>query len=597
MIDLRGSAAALLTLFVLGGARAPDTPLADAAMRGDLDAVRELLKQGADVNAAHGDGMTALHWAADHGNVEMARILAYAGAELDALTRVGGHTPLHVATASGNGAVAVALVAAGADPRATTSTGVTPLHFAARAGSVDAIEALLARGADVNARESAWGQTALMFAAETNRVDAMRALIRADADMAIASKVLDFALRAKQDQQAGRVRDSVLAAFRSRSPDPVTWRPNPAEVQASLRAAREHERLTVQPIVRIDWDSAQTAGRRPSNNDRVGYQGGMTALLHAVREGNREAAMVLIDAGADVNQPSAGDLSTPILSAMVNGHFDLGLELLAQGANPKLGNHINQTPLYAVLNTQWAPKARYPQQQAYLQQQHTYLEVLEKLLEAGAEPNVRLSLHNWYMEYNFSQLDVDTWGATPFWRAAHALDIEAMKLLVRYGADPHIPTKAPPEAAGQRRDDLVGDARLGDPSGLAPADPGDPGVYPIHAAAGFGGEGAGRAGNSHRHVRDAWLPAIRYLVEELDADVTVRDYLGYGTVHAAAARGHNDVILYLISKGADPYVVGRSGMTTLDIANGPADGLAPFEETVKLLADLGVKDNHSCVYC
>src|SRR5690606_19896459 len=150
--------------------------------------------------------------------------------------------------------------------------------------------------------------------------------------------------------------------------------------------------------------------------------------------------------------------------------------------------------------------ARYPQQQAYQQQKATHIEVMEKLLKAGANPNARQTLHNWYMEYNFAQLDVDTWGATPFWRAAHALDVPAMKLLVRHGADPHLPTKAPPDGAfEQRRDDRVGDAADGgDPSGLPPVPPGGPGVYPIHAAAGFGGEGAGRAGNSHRHVRDGW---------------------------------------------------------------------------------------------
>ncbi|MBI4522092.1 MAG: ankyrin repeat domain-containing protein [Gemmatimonadetes bacterium] len=592
---LRASAVGAVAVLALltGIDVAPDSPIADAAMRGDAQAVRSLLKGGADVNAAQGDGMTALHWAAENGDVEMANMLIYAGANLEAVTRMGEYTPLHVASEAGNAGIVKALLEAGADVHASTSVGSTPLHFAAMAGSAEAVVALLDHGADVNAREFAWGQTPLMFAAARNRVEAVNALLQRGADAAITSKVVDFSRRANQDRIAGAVRDSVLAAFRAASPDPVLWRPDPSQVQAAVRAAREHEAVEPQSIKRIDWDAAQTQGKVPSNNDRVGYQGGLTALLHAVREGNAEAARALLDAGADINQVSAGDLSSPLLLAMINGHFDLGLELLRRGANPGLANHIGNTPLYAVINTQWAPKARYPQQQAYQQQQATHLDVMEALLKAGADPNVRLTLHNWYMEYNFSQLDVDTWGATPFWRAAHALDIPAMKILVAYGADPHIPTKAPPGPVAYRRDD----AATVDQSGLPPVPPGGPGVYPIHAATGFGGEGAGRAGNSHRHVRDGWLPAVKYLVGELGADVTLRDYLGYGTVHAAAARGNNDVILYLLSKGADPFVMGRSGMTTIDIANGPADGLAPFTETIKLLEAMGVKNNHRCVYC
>src|ERR1043165_9427413 len=78
---------------------APATsPVADAAMRGDRDAVRTPLQKGADVNAAANDGMTALHWAADRGDAEMAEMLLYAGAHPDAVTRIGQYTPLHVAS-------------------------------------------------------------------------------------------------------------------------------------------------------------------------------------------------------------------------------------------------------------------------------------------------------------------------------------------------------------------------------------------------------------------------------------------------------------------------------------------------------------------
>src|SRR5262245_49563719 len=77
------------------------SPVADAAQRGDTDAVRTLLKEGADVNAAQGDGMTALHWSALNGDLKTMNVLLYAGATTEVLTRVGAYTPLHLASSRG----------------------------------------------------------------------------------------------------------------------------------------------------------------------------------------------------------------------------------------------------------------------------------------------------------------------------------------------------------------------------------------------------------------------------------------------------------------------------------------------------------------
>jgi len=99
------------------------------------------------------------------------------------------------------------------------------------------------------------------------------------------------------------------------------------------------------------------------------------------------------------------------------------------------------------------------------------------------------------------------------------------------------------------------------------------------------------------HVPGGWIPAMRFLVEELGADVNARDYNGYTPLHHAAARGDNEMIRYLVDLGADVTAVARSGQTTVDMANGPVQRIEPFPETIALLESLGAKNNHRCVSC
>ncbi len=214
---------------------------------------------------------------------------------------------------------------------------------------------------------------------------------------------------------------------------------------------------------------------------------------------------------------------------------------------------------------------------------------MEALLEAGADPNRRLTKQLWYLEYTFTQLDIDMRGATPFWRAAYALDLPAMRLLAAHGADPTIPTMKAPSRRPRMSDDV-------DHSGLPWVAEGGPDVTPIHAATGHA-YGTGFAGVSHRHAPDAWLPALRYLVEEHGADVNARDLNGYSPLHWAASRGDNEAVLYLVEHGADVMVVARSGQTTVDMANGPFQRITPFPETIALLEGMGAINNHNCVSC
>jgi ankyrin repeat protein len=542
--------------------------LFEASRAGDVDRVRALIARGDDVNAAEGDGMTALHHAAESGKVAAAELLIEAGADLEVKTRIGAHTPLHVASASGRAGVVALLVAAGADVNAKTTTGATPLHFAAASGSAEAVAALLSGGAEVDPREPVWGETPLMFAAAGGRTAVIELLLEKGASPSATAKVVDVVARDKEDRAERRKRNERIMAER-----------DPKAVE------KQKER-----------EEAEKRGNEPEPLNyagQVGFQGGLTPLLLAARDGHVDAVLALLKGGADINQVSDGTRVSPMLIATINGHFDLAMLLLGKGADPKIASAAGDTPLHAALNVHWAPKARHPQPVAYMQQKTTHLEMMEKLLKAGADPNARLQNTLWYTTYNRDLLGVDRTGATPFWRAAYALDIDAMRLLLRYGADPNLPTIKVPE----RVDEEAGGAGDGiDHSGLPEIPFGGPAVYPIHAASGVG-YGQGFAGNSHRHVPDGWLPAVKFLVEELGADVNARDHNGYTPLHHAAARGDNELILYLVSKGADPTAVARSGQTTADMANGPVQRIQPFPETVALLEKLGSKNNHRCRSC
>jgi uncharacterized protein len=625
--------ATLMTAIV--GAAASTSPVADTAMRGDRDALRDLLKQGADVGAAQGDGMTALHWAAERGDAAMADMLVYAGANVSAVTRIGQYTPLHLASRAGSASVVAALLKAGADGKTrATTTGVTPLHLAASAGNPDVVKLLLDAGADANAKESEWGQTPLMFAAAQNRPDAIKALLSRGADPRITTKVIDIAKQSQLDRAATDIQRKVLEAS-----VPAGHQPTASQIQAAMQAAREilaSGKIPPPPAAgRPSAGSGQGAGPggaaagpvdpnapQPASaannfdpeeiNPPVATKGGLTALLHAARQGNLEAARALLDGGAPIDQPGAGDGSTPLLMAVINGEFDLATYFVSRGANPNLAANGNGvTPLWAAINTQWQPRTRFPQPQEMEQQKATYLDVMKALLDAGADPDARVRSHPWYLVYsgcgNRNCGLADTSGSTAFWRAAYGVDVDAMKLLVKYGADPNLPTMAPPIPIRRGGGPQAPPAGAGGPVAPTPTaeqekysappiPPGGPGAFPIHAAAGVE-YGEGFAGNAHRHAPDGWMPAIKYLVEELGADVNARDNDGYTPLHHAAARGDNEMILYLVSKGANVKAVARSGQTVADMANGPVQRLSPFPETVALLEKLGSKNSHKCVVC
>ena len=647
--------------------------MVEAAERGDLAMVKSLLASKADVNYAQGDGMTALHWAADRGDAAMASLLIKSGAKLTATTNNGGYSPLHVASRAGSGAVVKLLLDAGADAKTMTGTGATALHLAAASGSAEAVQQLLAHKADPNAVETSWGQTPLMFAAAANRADAIKVLIKGGANPTVRTRSVDLTEELARQQSAAKKRNEMLfAALPEKQRDSIGKALMKSQAEAAAQRARfltgagnagldanqaapEAPKVDTTKGFKVGVQAPPTAGLSTTQiqdaiqagrtayqgaaakaaeagdllegnvagyEGTVGSMGGLTALLHASRQGNIAAAVALVEGGANINEPSSTDSTTPLLMASINGQFDLAEQLIKRGANVKLASTAGLTPLYAVINSQWAPRSRYPQPQAVQTQKLTHVELMQEMIKAGADVNVRLRKNLWFFGYNncgnancgLEYLD----NTTPFWRAAYAVDLEAMKVLKAAGADDTLPSFRVATAgrggrggAGAAAAPAGGRAGGGgggggfDPAGGAmdaatdsasKAVPPGIGVYPIHAAAGVG-YGNGFAGNSHRHAAEGWMPTLKYLVEELHHDVNKRDNNGYTPLHHAAARGDNEMILYLVSKGADVKAVARNGRTTVDMANGPVQRLRPFPETITLLEKLGAKNSHKCVSC
>jgi hypothetical protein len=165
----------------------------------------------------------------------------------------------------------------------------------------------------------------------------------------------------------------------------------------------------------------------------------------------------------------------------------------------------------------------------------------------------------------------DNSGSTPFWRAAYSVDVDAMRMLVSYGADANIPTVAPAQAV--RRGG-------GGPPG----------------AQGQGGRQPGNLVGRDVGAGGAVAPTPEEGQERFDAPPVPPGGPGAFPIHAAA-RGDNEMILYLVSKGADPKAVARSGQTTADMANSPVQRLSPIPETVALLMKLGSRNSNRCVVC
>lgn len=455
------------------GAQA-EPAIVDAAMKGDVKAVRSLLREPGALSAAHQDGMTALHWAVQRRDLPLTDLLLDAGADYAAANRTGAK-PLYLAAMNGDAAIIGRLLEAGESANAVlTAEGETVLMLAAYTGNPEAVKVLLDRGADPNVQQ-ARGQSALMWAASEGHTAVVELLLARGADPALKSV-------------------------------------------ASTRPER-----------------------RPP--------GGMTALIFAARQGKLDTARALLDGGADIDQASA-DSTSPLLIAIVNGHYELASMLIERGANPNIADANGRTPLYAAIdlrNVQWsqAPAPELPQA--------THMAMIERLLEAGADPNVKIAGkvgHRGSFDMRWSDLK----GGTAFSRAAWNGDIEVMRLLLAKGADPKVVTEK------------------GETALLLLAGAG----WPL--------------GQGYLRSEDEIKASLDLLVEELALDVNAATTEGITPVIGAIFKGDNHVVQYLVDHGARLDVKDKAGRDVITWAQGIAANEGqpprPQPETEKLVREL-----------
>jgi ankyrin repeat protein len=283
--------------------------------------------------------------------------------------------------------------------------------------------------------------------------------------------------------------------------------------------------------------------------------------LFAARQGCVECAQILLDAGARINTADPDGIS-PMLIAIINGHYDVAGFLLNKGADPNLADNTGRTALYSAVDFNSVPVSNRPAPKV-IDNQMSSLELIKLLLDKGANVNTQLKKQQPYRaKLDRGQDTMLTTGTTPLLRAAKAADLAAMRLLLAKGADAKLATRT--------------------------------GINPLMAAAGLGSKEEDATG---RFKTEA--DAIEAIQLCLDAGVDINAANGQGqtALHAAALKGYDKVVEFLANHGAYLTAKDRQGKTPLDAALGQAGGSGGFdgsrrdvhESTAELLKKLMAK--------
>src|SRR6266487_132400 len=349
-----------ILLSTFGAAASSDSPLIQAVKNKDVDAVRELLKQRVDVNAAQGDGATALHWAAHRDDLAIADLLIRARARANVANDLGT-TPLHLACTNRSAPMVERLLAAGADASAALPSGETVLMTCARAGDASAVKALLAHGANVNAKEHEHQQTALMWAVAQRHPEVVRLLIDGRADIRARSLAYAQTVVGEQTQRAGR--------------EELNYTVLRGGATALLFTARIGDVESAKLLL--------TAGADPNDSQ----PDGVSALVLAAYSGNGAVAALLLEHGADPNAFGSG--FTALHAAVLRSDLTLVKALLARGANPNL-RMTKGTPMRRD-TTDWNLPATLIGASPYLlAAKYLEPEIMQALAAAGADVSLTM---------------------------------------------------------------------------------------------------------------------------------------------------------------------------------------------------------------
>jgi ankyrin repeat protein len=410
--------------------------------------------------------------------------------------------------------MATTLLAAGADVNAVNNYGVTPLLQASRTGDTSIIEVLVAGGADIELAHPE-GVTPLMAAAGAGRVLAVRMLLERGADVNAADSFqYQTALMWATSEGHLEVVDALLKG----GADP--------NLQARVNALTERKNA--------DYPS-----------------GGFSALMWATRNGHEAVVRRLVEGGADPNLTN-GDGATATMMAIVNDRYDLAAALVELGAD------ANDGSLYHAVEMRDATTDWYARDGSRLRANHhnarTALDLIAVLLDAGADPN-----KPFVGQMHSSSMCCDSFAnGSPFYRAAVAADVEALKLLIAHGAELEWTPENVANGGGPRANANVG---------LTPimvAMNGGKGV-PLSAGPGYVRDGAPPFREpSNREPADA----VRVLLAAgANPDALTPD--GEATLHNAVRAGNIEVVRALVDGGATLDLPNKDGLTALFLAENP----------------------------
>jgi uncharacterized protein len=472
---------------------------------------------------------------------DLTAVRALIGKKIDVnAPRIDGMTALHAAVHADRLDIADALLRAGAKATAADRYGVTPLYLAAVNGNADVIRRLLDAGVDPNAVDPG-GETALMTAARTGSAAALRTLLERGATVdakepEFGQTALMIAVRENNDAAV----QILLEA--GASPDAQTRKgPTPAFVPPCKGTGCGSEGVGI------------NRGGVPDRGRRAEVKGGMTPLLYAARHNHVEAAKRLIDAGADVNVKEANGI-WPLLMAISNNNMAAAHYLLARGGNVNGQDWYGRSPLWEAVNV----RNLYVHNATFKNgiDRGPVLELIRALLAAGADVNARTKetppFRHHLLEITGSLEWVDFTGQTPFLTAALAGDVTVMKLLLEHGANPRIDTYQ--------------------------------GTSPLMAAAGVNWVLA----QTWTEGPDQLLDAVKLCVD-LGMEVNQANSMGITALHGAANRGSDDIIRFLVARGADLTAQDNEHRSPLDWAKGvflathPAQ---PKPSTIALITEL-----------